>query len=255
MTSFDDLTHRDDPYSMIMMKSLVSISLGIGICSFAYAEEKAEEKAPDLKAEGWVTLGSKDFHPVNGATDTWQWREDGTLHCTGQPIGVSRTIKPYKNFEFSITWCHRQDAGNSGVFIWAPKDALDKLTRPGLPDAGIEVQILDPVFKASYEKTTGKKSDWFTCHGDVFPVGRSTMVPFAPTSPNGSRSFPTQQTTKSSGEWNHYLIRAENGTIHLWVNGVHVSGGEKCTPDEGFLCLEAEGSPIDFKEIKIRELK
>ena len=81
------------------------------------------------------------------------------------------------------------------------------------------------------------------------------MVPFPALAPNGSRSFPTQQTTKSAGEWNHYLIRAVDGTIRLWVNGAQVSGGEKCEPSQGFLCLESEGSPIEFKDIKIRELK
>jgi len=215
----------------------------------------AAETAPDPKAEGWVALGKADFVPVNTAPDTWTWKEDGTLHCTGQPIGVMRTVKQYKNFEMAVSWCHLKDAGNSGVFVWAPQDALDKLTKPGLPDAGIEVQVLDPGFTAHYEKTSGKKGDWFTTHGDVFPVGRSKMVPFPPTSPNGSRSFPTQQTTKGTGEWNHYLIRAVDGTIRLWVNGAQVSGGEKCDPAQGFLCLESEGSPIEFKDIKIRELK
>lgn len=216
----------------------------------------AAEPAPDPKAEGWKVLGREDFTPVNTAPDTWQWKDDGKLlHCTGQPVGVMRTVKEYKNFEMAISWCHLKDAGNSGVFVWAPKDALDKLTKPGLPDAGIEVQVLDPGFTASYEKSSGKKGDWFTCHGDVFPVGRSKMAPFPPTSPNGSRSFPTKQTTTGTGEWNHYLIRAVDGVIRLWVNGEQVSGGEKCEPAQGFLCLESEGSPIEFKDIKIRELK
>lgn len=213
------------------------------------------ETAPDPEADGWVSLTKDDFIPVNTAPDTWEWKAGGVLHCSGQPIGVMRTAKEYKNFEMAVSWSHQKPAGNSGVFVWAPKDALDKLTKPGLPDAGIEVQVLDPGFKEAYEKSSGKASDWFTCHGDVFPVGRSKMVPFPPTSPNGSRSFPTRETTKSAGEWNHYLIRAIDGTVKLWVNGEQVSGGEKCEPAEGFICLESEGSPILFKDIKIREIR
>jgi hypothetical protein len=230
------------------MKPVAALFIALSSLTFA------AETAPDPKAAGWVALGKADFVPVNGAPDTWQWKEDGILHCTGKPVGVMRTVKEYKNFEMAVSWCHLKDAGNSGVFVWAPKDALDKLTKPGLPDAGIEVQVLDPGFTAAYEKSSGKKGDWFTCHGDVFAVGRSKMTPFPPLSPNGSRSFPTQQTTKSTGEWNHYLIRAVDGTIRLWVNGAQVSGGEKCEPSQGFLCLESEGSPIDFKDIKIREI-
>ena len=214
----------------------------------------AQEKAPDPSTAGWISIGKDDFIPVNGAPDTWTWKDDGILHCSGKPIGVMRTKKQYHNFEMAISWCHLKDAGNSGVFVWASEEALAKLTKPGLPDVGIEVQVLDLGFAASYEKSTGKKGDWFTCHGDVFPVGKSTMTPFPPLSPNGSRSFPKKNTTKGFGQWNHYLIRAVDGVIRLWVNGEEVSGGEKCNPSSGYLCLESEGSPIDFKDIKIREI-
>lgn len=213
------------------------------------------EEAPDPKSPGWVTLGKQDFVGVNGAPDTWQWKDDGSLHCSGTPVGVLRTAKEYRNFEMSISWCHLKPAGNSGVFVWAPKWALDKLTQPGLPDAGIEVQILDLGYTGEYEKSSGKKADWFTCHGDVFAVGESKMKPFPPLSPNGSRSFPTKQLSKGVGEWNHYLIRAIDGVVKLWVNGEQVSGGENCQPSAGFLCLESEGSPIDFKDIKLKEIQ
>jgi len=32
------------------------------------------------------------------------------------------------------------------------------------------------------------------------------------------------------------------------------SGGTDCKPATGFLCLESEGSPIEFRGLKIREL-
>lgn len=222
------------------------------ILSFAAA--LAQEKAPDPSTAGWVSIGKDDFVSVNGKPDTWRWADDGVLHCSGMPVGVMRTKKQYRNFEMAISWCHLKDAGNSGVFVWASEEALAKLTKPGLPDTGIEVQVLDLGYTASYEKSSGKKGDWFTCHGDVFPVGTSTMTPFPPLSPNGSRSFPKKNTTKGFGQWNHYLIRAVDGVIRLWVNGEEVSGGEKCNPSSGYLCLESEGSPIDFKDIKIREI-
>ncbi len=222
---------------------------------FVSAAAVFAETAPDPEAAGWVALGKGDFTNVNCAADTWQWKEDGSLHCTGTPIGVMRTVKQYANFEMTVSWRHLKDAGNSGVFLFAPQDAMDKLVKPGLPDAGIEVQVLDLGFTASYEKSTGKKGDWFTCHGDVFPVGRSTMKPFPPLSPNGSRSFPKENRSKGVGEWNHYLIRAVDGVVKLWVNGGQVSGGEACNPASGYICLESEGSPIDFKDMKIREIK
>ena len=46
----------------------------------------------------------------------------------------------------------------------------------------------------------------------------------------------------------------EDGEVRLWVNGEEVSGGNKADPATGYLCLESEGSPVEFKNIRIREL-
>jgi hypothetical protein len=207
----------------------------------------------DGTGPGWEALTGADFENVNCADDTWTWK-DGAVFCTGLPIGVCRTKKQYTNFELVAEWRHNKSAGNSGIFVWAPPSGLENLKPGQLPRAGIEVQVLDHGFAEQYEKRTKKKGDWFTTHGDVFPVGQSKMKPFAPTSPNGSRSFPRKNLSKGVGEWNHYYVRAVNGEIRLWVNGEEVSGGNNIEPRTGYLCLESEGSPVDFKNIRLREL-
>jgi hypothetical protein len=80
------------------------------------------------------------------------------------------------------------------------------------------------------------------------------MKPFPPTSPDGSRSFPRKRLSKGTGEWNHYHIRCVNGEVRLSVNGEEVSGGAECEPRTGYLCLESEGSPVEFRGLKLREL-
>lgn len=202
---------------------------------------------------GWTELTEDDFQMVNGDPDTWTWK-DGILLCKGTPIGVTRIKEPVKNFEMVLQWRHLKSAGNSGVFVWAPEEALKDLPPDKLPGGGIEVQILDHGYAERYEKQNGKKSDWFTTNGDVFAVGSSKMKPFPPLSANGSRSFPSKEMTRGHGEWNHYYIRGINGEVRLWVNGVEVSGGADCQPASGYLCLESEGSPIEFKEIRLRRL-
>ena len=167
---------------------------------------------------------------------------------------MTRSVKPYKNFELTAEWKHLSSGGNSGIFLWASEAALTGLKKGTLPPGGIEVQVLDHGYTEKYEKATGKKADWFTTHGDVFPVGSSKMKPFEPVSPQGQRSFPRKQLSKGMNEWNHYYIRAINGEVRLWVNGEEVSGGTNCTPSEGFLCLESEGAPVEFRNLRIREL-
>jgi hypothetical protein len=53
---------------------------------------------------------------------------------------------------------------------------------------------------------------------------------------------------------NHDYIRAINGEVRLWVNGEEVSGGTAIEPKKGFVCLESEGSPIQFRKLRMRDL-
>ncbi len=242
------------------MRRLFLFPAAIGLVGFlsgavlplAQADEPAGPKASiDGSEPGWKTLGKADFADVNGDPDTWTWQDD-LLHCTGQPVGVIRTQKIYTNFELLVEWRHLRAAGNSGVFVWATPASIKDLPKGKLPD-GIEVQVLDHGYTEQYEKQSGKRADWFTTNGDVFPV-RVKMTPFPPLSPDGSRSFPRQKRSKGVGEWNQYYVRAINGEVRLWVNGGEVSGGSGCDPASGYLCLESEGSPIDFRNLRLREL-
>ena len=218
--------------------------------SEAQPEAKLKKAFIDGKGEGWRALSEEDFTKVNSADDTWTWQEDGVLQCTGKPVSVMRTKNKFTNFEMVCEWMHQRGSGNSGIFVWATEDSIKRLTdagKPGLPH-GIEVQVLDLEYGGK------NKADWYTSHGDVFPVGTAKMKPFPPVAPNGRRSFPSKETTKGKNEWNHYYIRAINGEVRLWVNGEEVSGGTNCEPKTGVLCLESEGSPIQFKNLRIREL-
>ncbi len=80
----------------------------------------------DGTGPGWKTLTETDFAGVNGNQDTWMWKDD-VLASTGQPIGVLRTRQTFTNFELVIEWRHLKPAGNSGVFVWVPDQALAQL--------------------------------------------------------------------------------------------------------------------------------
>src|SRR5258706_14788329 len=182
---------------------------------------------------GWVN--------ANCAPETWSVR-DGLIHCTGKPTGAMRTSRQYENFILEVDWRFLVSGGNSGVFIWGTPIAA-----PGVPFLrGIEVQVLDHGFNVP------GKNEWYTTHGDVFPIHGATMKPFG--RHNGQRSFPSEERSKGSPEWNHYRITCTNGVIRLQVNGKEVSGGENCNYRKGYLALESEGAPVDFRNIRIKEL-
>lgn len=223
--------------------------------------------AGDDDDDGWRVLTLADFVNVNGTAETWTER-DGVIVCSGKPNGGARTNFQLTNFEMEVEWKHHVYAGNAGIFLWCPESAFTDLPPGTLPRSGIEIQVLDLGYEENFEKSKGKPSDWFTSHGDVFPVGASTMNAFTPEitytypdgssakvgNPDSSRSFPTARLSNPVGEWNHYFIRAVNGEVRLWVNGVEVNGGNECMPATGYLALESEGSLVEYRNLRIREL-
>jgi hypothetical protein len=197
---------------------------------------------PTTAAEGFVELfNGRDLSGwtnVNCAPETWTW-SDGAVHCTGKPTGALRTLRQYENFILELEWRHMKSGGNAGIFIWS-----SPIAAPGVPFLrAIEVQVLDHGYG---------KSDWFTTHGDVFPIHGSSMKPFG--RHNGMRSFPSEERSKGAPEWNHYRITGSNGVLRLAVNGKEVSGGEDCVWRKGYLGLESEGSPTEFRRVRIMEL-
>jgi len=193
-------------------------------------------------ADGWENLfNGKDLSNwvnVNCAAETWK-AEDGVIKCTGKPTGALRTPKMYENFVMEVEWRHMKSGGNAGIFVWS-----SPIAAKGVPFLrAVEVQVLDH----GYGNT-----DSHTTHGDVFPIHGSTMNPIGRS--RGSRSFPSEQRSKPSPEWNHYRIEARDGSLRLSVNGKEVSGGDQCNWRKGYIGLESEGSPTEWRLVRVKEL-
>ena len=195
-----------------------------------YGEEGFKPLFNGNNFEGW--------HNVNCGPKTWTVK-DGMIHCTGKPIGELRTTKMYENFILEVEWRHLKSRGNAGIFVWA-----DAYPAKGQPfHRGVEVQVLEN----AYGNTRG-----YTTHGDIFPIHGAKMTPI--NGRGGSRAFPTENRSKPSPQWNHYRIVCNDGEISLAVNGKVVTGGKAAKPRKGYICLESEGSPVQFRNIKIKEL-
>jgi hypothetical protein len=181
---------------------------------------------------GWVN--------VNTADDTWTVR-DGTLVCSGHPIGVLRTKRQYENFILQVEWKHLEAGGNSGVFVWS--EGLPQKGRR-LPK-GVEVQILELDWAVQHNATDAY------VHGEIFgTMGLKTQ----PDNPRGSRSKSAEKRCKPKGQWNRYTIVCVDGVIKLSVNGKFVNGISGAAVKKGYICLESEGAEIHFRNIRLMEL-
>ena len=186
---------------------------------------------------GWVN--------VNTNPDTWSVR-DGVLVCSGRPIGVMRTEKQYENFILHIEWKHIEPGGNSGVFAWSNANPNE---RNRLPD-GVEIQMLELDW-VNLHKLDGQTPPVAYVHGELFGVGGVETVP---DNPRGPRSKSIENRCKGRGEWNTYDVVCVDGVVKLAVNGKFVNGVSNASQRKGYLCLESEGAPIHFRNIKIMEL-
>lgn len=182
---------------------------------------------------------------VNTLTETWK-KNGEELICKGQPIGVIRSAKKYRNFMMHIEWRHMEAGGNSGTFVWSDANA-DETNR--LPN-GVEVQMLELDW-VKLNTRDGKEPPIAYVHGELFGVGGVKTVP---DNPRGERSKSIENRCKGKGEWNVYDVVCVDGTIKLSVNGKFVNGISKSSKTEGYICLESEGAEIHFRNLKVVEL-
>ena len=205
----------------------------------------AAEEAPKFQdlfngrdLSGWVD--------VNTSPATWSVK-DGLLVSTGLPIGVMRSEKQYENFILHIEWRHMKEGGNSGVFAWS--EGTTPANRP-LPK-GMEVQMLELQWPKLNPKADGTPNHPGYVSGELFGANGLTAIP---DNPRGERSMSTEMRCKGVGEWNTYDVVCVDGTIKLSINGKFVNGMRESSVRKGYLCLEAEGSEIHFRNIRLLEL-
>ncbi len=222
------------------LQTLAVIFAAVGPCWFVSTAEPSQnnhdgfEDVFDGKTLGkWVN--------VNCAPSTFKIN-DGVLVTDGNPTGYLRSPKHYENFILDLEWKHinTKTVGNSGIFVWG-----DPLPAVGTGyTRGIEVQVL-----VNYPP-----NDWATNHGDLFSIWGAKCKPDRPHPKGYERCLPSEERCKGGGEWNHYRITANDGSIKLEVNGKEVSGVSNCVPRVGYLAFESEGAECHFRNIKIKEL-
>ncbi|ACU03820.1 3-keto-disaccharide hydrolase [Pedobacter heparinus] len=189
------------------------------------------------KAINWIN--------VNTDKETWK-REKELLVCSGKPIGVMRSEKLYENFILEVEWKHLEAGGNSGVFVWSDAKPGENNRLPG----GVEVQMLELDW-VNINAKEGVQQPIAYVHGELFGVGGVETIP---DTPRGTRSKSVENRCKGKGEWNRYQVVCVDGTIKLSVNGKFVNGISKSTVRKGYLCLESEGAPIHFRNLKVTVL-
>lgn len=213
-----------------LMKYLLSSALLIPVLAATILSLRAADKE-----EGFTDLyNGKD---LSGWTTTGNWlaEKDGVLAIRPREgeEGWKRfsaylyTEKKYDNFIFKLEF-KIPPQGNSGVFLNVA-DISDPV------EQGLEVQILDSY---GVEKELG--------HHDNGGIIKT--------------SGPKKNASKPAGEWNQMTITSQGEQLKVELNGeliqdINLSDSEaKDKPKSGHIALQDHGLPLEFRNIRIKEL-
>ncbi|MGB1397383.1 MAG: 3-keto-disaccharide hydrolase, partial [Planctomycetota bacterium] len=86
--------------------------------------------------------------------------------------------------------------------------------------------------------------------GDFWNIEKFVMT----TDPDRTNDRNTKKTEMAEypvGEWNRYEIHCIGGDVTLIVNGKVVNKATGCEQVAGPICLQSEGTPIQFRDIRI----
>lgn len=175
--------------------------------------------------DGW-----KLFLPGANADPAATWNvKEGIVHCTGKPAGYMRTTKTYENYVLHLEWRFPEEGGNSGVLL--------------------HVQEPDEVWPKSIEAQLMSENA-----GDFWVIGGTT---FKEHGGKDDRRVVKKAASseKPLGEWNHYKIVCRGDTIRVFVNGVLQNKATQCSVTSGYIGLQSEGVPIEFRNIYLEPLK
>lgn len=172
--------------------------------------------------------------PGIAVSQVWSIRQ-GILRCEGRPQGYLRTSRPFSDYKLTLEWRWPQEPTNSGVLLHG----------------------------------TGEDRIWPTCYeaqlrsgdaADLIIIGEelSLTVDGRVYRPEGSRylRLPRRKpsTEKKPPQWNRYEIICRGDTIELFVNGVLQNQARDLSVSSGFIALQSEGSPIEFRNIFLEKL-
>lgn len=203
----------------------------------AFAEQGAPkpikpQKAIDLfngkDLSNWtLSVGGKDKDP----TQTFQ-AKDGLIKISGRPSGVMRTRQAYTEYEIEVQWRWPGKGGNAGLLIHSTKP-----NERNVWPKSLEVQI-----------QSGQA-------GDFWVIGERVRVKDAQTRTKGRRTINyTDGSEKPLGEWNTMIVQARGDTVKVFVNGDLVNEAWDCSASAGAICLQSEGTPIEYRKVQIRPL-
>ena len=207
------------------MKSSLSITLLIAfllfINSFVFAK-KVQSIFTNSDTNNWVyVINNKALKPAELFA-----MDHGVLKISDASSGYLRTKKKYENFTLSVEWRWTKVAANSGVLI--------------------HIQPNDRFWpKCLQVQQKADAAGDVICMQGLWANECTDKVKFTVPKMKPSNEKPL-------GEWNAMKIISKNGTLEVYINGELQNKITGMTAKKGFIGFQAEGKPMEFRNLKIQ---
>jgi hypothetical protein len=210
----------------------------VGGCqSVARVESKRLFNGSDLN--GWhVDIPKMDNDP--SAKSAFVVR-DGLLVSLGKPGGHLISDQVYQDYRLEVEYRFSDKPGNCGVLVHASTPrALYKMFPKSVEvqmmhrNAGDFWCIVEDITVPDMEARRGPKAEWGVTEGK-----RRRILNL------------TDDSEKPVGQWNTMVIECFGDAIMVWVNGDLVNHGTDCTVRKGQIALQAEGSEVEFRKVRL----
>lgn len=188
---------------------------------------------PSVALDGWECFLED---PDAKVSDVWSV-EDGVLTCRGTPRGYLHSREDHTDFTLELEWRWPPGAepGRGGVLI--------RQSGPhGIWPKCLEAQI-----------NAGEAGDFWGLAGYSFEGDEKRREVLEHDTLGTLTHLPRTKTVeRPAGEWNRYEIIARGGEVILRINGEEVNRATGCPEDAGPICITSEGSPIEFRNLRLR---
>ena len=192
---------------------------------------------------GWVIEGPTEFDNKGNKEQIWV-AENGMITCrvnNRKSYGFLRyDKKQFADFVFSLEYrlsekeLPKQSPCNSGIGIrtgvYDPKKSDSPPSR-----AGYEIQLLDDAMKNTDKHSTGSLYRYIA---------------------------PSVKAVKPAPEWNQIEIQCKGPLIMITLNGEKIIDIDQTTVEEiknkplkGYVCVQNHGGKVDFRNLRVKELK
>lgn len=163
--------------------------------------------------------------------------QDGVIHCQGKPNGYIRTTEDYSNYQLHVEWRWTGEPSNSGILLHATGD--DKLW-----PLCVEAQLMH---EHAGDLVTLQKGSAITVNGQRHQPPEGQIHTIIDKQHDSTENPP--------GQWNSYDILCKDDTIRLTVNGTLQNSATESNLTSGAICLQSEGTAIEFRNITLKPLK